>query len=641
MTAFDQTILQRFPRQFTVRAVLLGMVLSVVLAAANAYLGLFAGMTVSASIPAAVVSMAVLRWFRNVNVLEHNIVQTTASAGEAIAAGAIFTLPALVIMDYWQDFYGPWVILICGVGGLLGVLFTIPLRHALIIEQKLPFPEGAATAAVLQAGEGGGAQKGVRVLLWGAIAGGVAKLADTGLRLWPTSIGAGYSVGPGVAYFGVGLSPALLSVGYIVGLNIALLIFMGGLFSWLIALPLHAMFVPMSLENVDVADAAWELWRTRIRYLGVGAMLVGGLWALWSIRPALVEGLRRVSGSTADTERDLPRGLLLMMMVLLVLPMYLFYRHVLDSSLAAVPLTIVMLAAAFVFSAVAGYMAGLVGSSNNPISGVTIATILVTALLLLWFFRGQGIGAVGAVLVGAVVCCAAAIGGDTLQDLKAGALLRASPWKQQVAQMLGVVSAVFVIAPVLSLLMHAYGIGGSPTATHPNPLPAPQANLMAAIAGGVFGGGLPWVMVGLGAVLGVLIIICDEVLRAGNSSFRVPVLAVAVGIYLPIEVSAPIALGGVVAGIARQRSGARGVGMLAAAGLITGEALMGIALAVPIVLSGTPKALDIRRLLENSPELLKALALPWNAAIPIMILLALAAWMTWLGRTSQEPTGLR
>lgn len=572
------------------RALLLGVLLSVVLAGANAYLGLFAGMTVSASIPAAVISMAVLRWLRDVNVLEHNIVQTAASAGEAIAAGAIFTLPALVLMGYWSDFEPGWVMLICGVGGLLGVIFTIPLRHALVDDRQLPFPEGVATAAVLQSGE---SRQGMRQLVWGAVAGGLAKLCESGLRLWPASAGVAAPAGQGVVYLGCNLSPALVGVGAIVGFNASILIFAGGVLAWVVAIPLYANFSGASLPALEGAALARSLWSTQIRYLGVGAMLIGGLWAVWSLRGALVAGFRQAGGlRRADGRGDLPRPVLLMLLAILVLPMFLFYRQLLGGAGAAVPLTVVMLLAAFVFSAVAGYMASLVGSSHNPISGVTIATILLTALGLFWFMGETQTGPVAAVLIGAVVCCAAAIGGDTLQDLKAGAILGASPWRQQLAQMLGVVSAVMVLAPILSLLLRAYGFG-APTAEHPNPLPAPQAHLMAAVAQGVFGGQLPWLMVGMGAAIGALVIALDEWLRRRGSGFRMPVLAVAVGVYLPLELSVPIALGGLIARYTGQAGGLRGVGMLAAAGLITGEALMGIGLAVPIVLSADPNVLSL------------------------------------------------
>lgn len=611
-------------RQLSLRAILLGALLSVMLAGANAYLGLFAGLTVSASIPAAVVSMAILRWFKSSGVLENNIVQTAASAGEALAAGAIFTLPALILMGHWESFATPWVMAICGVGGLLGVLMTVPLRHALIRGSDLPFPEGQATAAVLRAGYGelqdsrsADTAQGMRMLLIGALVAAGAKLATAGFNLWQSVTGLAAQLGSGVVYLGGNLSPALLGVGYIVGLNVALLVFIGGVITWLIAVPVYAALFGYDM-SLDPAQAALTLWSEKLRFMGVGAMLVGGLWALWSMRGSLLQGLRRSSQAAAERGVDLPRGVLFGLGLLLAAAMWLLYRHLLGSGLAALPLTAIMLLAAFVFSAVAAYMAGLVGSSNNPVSGVTLATILLTALGLLLFFGDDNqVGPVAALLVGAVVCCAAAIGGDNMQDLKAGALLGATPWKQQVAQLIGVVSAVFVLAPVLNLLLIAYGIG-LPSAAHPEPLPAPQASLMAAVATGVFGGDLPWPLVGTGMAIAVAVIVIDESLRRRGSSVRAPVLAVAVGIYLPMKYSLPIALGGMLAWVVARKTGQRageGPGVLLAAGLITGEALMGILLAVPIVVSGQR---DVLALVQG--------ASPVGAWPAILLFVALGLW---------------
>lgn len=606
----------RNERQLTPRALLLGVLLSLLLAGANAYLGLFAGLTVSASIPAAVVSMAVLRALRNADILENNIVQTAASAGEALAAGAIFTLPALVLLGYWDDFPYLWVMFLTGIGGLLGVALTVPLRHALIGELKLPFPEGAATAEVLRAGHGRAG--GIRPLLVGAAVAAAAKLATSGLRLWQGAAETATQVGGAVFYVGSSLSPALLAVGYIVGFNVAVLVFAGGVLSWGVALPVYAVWTGVD-PGGDVIGTAWRLWSEQIRYLGVGAMLVGGLWALWSMRGSLAAGFARVGNvvRVGDEGGDLPRGLLLGLTAAAAVAMFLLYRQVLGSAVAALPVTAAMLAAALVFSAVAAYMAGLVGSSNNPVSGVTIATILLTALGLLALFGATETGPVAAILVGAVVCCAAAIGGDSMQDLKAGALLGATPWRQQIAQFVGVLSAMLVLAPVLSLLLEAYGIG-VPTAEHPDPLPAPQASLMAAVARGVFGGDLPWGMVAAGAAVGAAVIAGDEWLRLRGAAFRMPVLAVAVGIYLPLELSVPIALGGAVAWWAGARG--EGPGLLAAAGLITGEALMGIALAVPIAITGDREILAVA----------DAGLGPWLG------LLLIAALGVWLVRTRQD-----
>ncbi|HEY5665716.1 MAG TPA: oligopeptide transporter, OPT family [Gammaproteobacteria bacterium] len=594
-------------RQLTVRALLLGIILSAVLAGANAYLGLFAGLTVSASIPAAVMSMAILKFFRDSNILENNIVQTAASAGEALAAGVIFTFPALIILNYWNAFDYAWVTVIAGLGGLLGVMFTIPLRRSLIVEQQLAFPEGTATAEVLRAGDDRG---GARLIGLAALVGALTKFCETGFGLWPaTAQAAGYAGRSTVAYVGSNLSPALIGVGYIVGLNVAVLVFLGGAISWYLAIPIYSTWfletdpalAGQFAAGAPAADLAGAIWTSKIRYLGVGAMLVGGVWALFSIRGSLWSGLARgfVSESQTalhPTEHDTPMRWVLIGIAVFVVPIAALYYVIVGVTGAALAMTIVMIVAGFLFSSVAAYMAGLVGSSQNPVSGVTIATILFASLLLVVVMgRDAGVGSAAAIMVGAVVCCAAAIGGDNMQDLKAGYLVGATPWKQQLMQAVGVISAVLVMAPVLNLLLEAYGFG-APTAEQPNALPAPQATLMASVAEGVFGDGLPWGMVASGAGVGILIIVFDEYLKAAQRAWRAPVLAVAVGLYLPLELSVPILVGGLVAHAVARASGEGGAaraGVLFAAGLITGEALLGIALAVPIVVTGDADVLSL------------------------------------------------
>jgi len=602
------------PRQLTARAIVLGVVLSIILAGANAYLGLFAGMTVSASIPAAVISMAVLKLFRDSNILENNIVQTAASAGESLAMGAIFTLPALVILGYWDVFDYWWVTAIAGLGGLLGVLFTIPLRRSLIVEQQLAFPEGKATAEVLKVGQGG--SEGIKYLAIAAAVGAAIKFCTTGLQAWAGAAAASRFVGQSsIAYVGMNLSPALISVGYIVGLNIAVLVFAGGAISWHVAIPVFSSFflesspelLALYESGASADDLAWAIWSTEVRYLGVGAMVVGGIWALISMRGSLVDGIRSGlhqyrSGSQAslkETDRDMPMNYVLIGVAVFVLPIFFLYQNIVDSIGVGLAMTIIMVIAGFLFSSVAAYMAGLVGSSNNPISGVTIATILFASIMLLLMIgSGNGTGPAATILIGGVVACAAGIAGDNMQDLKAGYIVGATPWKQQVMQGVGVLSCVFLMAPILNLLLQAYGIG-VPTESHPNPLPAPQATLMASVAQGVFHGGLPWTMVGVGAAIGVVIIIVDQVLESKGSSFRAPILAVAVGIYLPYELSSAILAGGLIAHFAaRAHAGRDGEtslrhGMLFAAGLITGEALVGILMAVPIVLAANADVLAI------------------------------------------------
>jgi len=620
--------------EITVRAVVLGAVLSVVLAAANAYLGLFAGMTVSASIPAAVVSMGVLRLMGRGNILENNIVQTAASAGESLAAGVIFTLPALVIMGFWEEFSYVWVTIIAGLGGLLGVLFTIPLRRALIVEGELAFPEGVATAEVLRSGhgeqadqegleegqadEGQGERGGLGTIAWAGAAGGLFKLGESGLGLWPATVEAASKVGGTVAYFGANVSPALLSVGYIVGLNIAVLILLGGLANWLVAIPICAASQGWPMVDGQAMGAlgwAQELWSSQTRYIGVGAMVVGGLWAVVNMRGALVRGVRsglavyRRAGSelaaVARTEKDMPMKWVLVGIVLAVVPLFVVYVAFMDRVAVAAVMAGAMLVTGFVFSAVAAYMAGLVGSSNNPISGVTIATVLVSSLLLLVLLGGaaSGEGPAAAIVVGSVVCCAAAIAGDNMQDLKAGRVVGATPWKQQVMQMVGTVSAALVMAPVLGLLLKAYGFAGHASGGE-QALTAVQANLMASVAQGVFGDGLPWGFVGMGMVLAVGVIVLDLYLAGRGSGFRTPVLAVAIGFYLPLQLAVPIFAGGVVRLAVERRLGRSGLrgkaaerrgrgGVLFASGLITGEALMGIGLAGVIVVMRRPEVLAV------------------------------------------------
>lgn len=603
--------------ELTFRSIILGAVLSVVLGAANAYFGLFSGLTVSASIPAAVISMAILKAFKNSNVLENNMVQTAASAGESLAAGVIFTIPALVIMGYWQHFNYFETTLISISGGVLGVLFTIPLRKALIVKEKLMFPEGVATAEVLKTGQTGG--KSVKYLIYGGLIGGVFKLGNEALKLWDGLFEKAAVLNQKIyLYFSLNLSPALVAVGYIVGLNVSTLVFMGGVITWWIAIP---AFVGMngfdgavaelveagkfaSAEGVTPEALGGALWSAKMRYLGVGAMVIGGLWALISLRSALgtafssgvkafKAGAQKAS-ETLRTELDTPMSWVLIGIGILVIPIFFIYLTIIQQVPVTLLMAVMMVIAGFLFSAVAGYMAGLVGSSNNPISGVTIATILSTALLLLLLMgtSDPGRGAAGAILVGAVVACAAAIAGDNMQDLKAGHVLGATPRNQQIMQIVGVIAGALLIAPVLDILLESRGIG-NPTAEHPDPLAAPQATLMMSVATGIFGGKLPWGIIGIGAGIGAVIIATDQYLKKINSNFRMPVLAVAVGLYLPFELDSSIFVGGVIAyllersfkknSIAKEKKdSASNAGLLIASGLITGEALMGIFIAIMV-----------------------------------------------------------
>ena len=581
-------------KEVTFIALVLGGLLSILMGAANTYLGLKAGMTVSASIPAAVISTAILRGlFRRGTILENNIVQTMASAGESLAAGAIFTIPALLMVGAWQEFKFWPTTLIVMLGGLLGVVFMVPLRRALIVERTdLIYPEGVACAEVLIAGQEGG--RGIRLILAGLGVGALFKFLVTGLHVIKSVVEGAAGVGRSVVYFGSDMSLALVAVGYIVRLQIAVLIFMGGVIGWVVAIPLLGGFEPGGIP----LETARSLWSTQIRYVGVGAMLVGGLHSIWRVRKGIASGVRALHGFGAGagaeddtermrTERDMSLGALSVVFLLSVFGTLLFYDYLTGSIGVAAAATVIMVAAAFLFVAVATYIVGLVGSSNSPVSGMTICALLLTAgVLLALGIRGDS--AIAATLgVAGVVCCAACTAGDVSQDLKTGLIVGATPARQQVVEMASVVLSAFFFAPVLTLLHNAYGIGTD----GPDALAAPQAGLFASLVNGFFGdGALPWTMIGIGIGVGVSLIVLNRFLEQSGSTFRAHVMPVAVGIYLPLSLSTPIFLGGLLhhvfgRGGSTKNAEHRDPGLLFGSGLIAGESLMGIGLAIPIVLN--------------------------------------------------------
>ena len=573
-------------QEITIKAFFLSIILSIVLSSAMAYLGLYAGMTISASIPAAIMSMGILKLFRESNILENNIVQTAASAGESLAAGVIFTIPALLLIGYWDTIDYWEVTKIAMAGGVLGALFTVPLRRALILKANLRFPEGVATAAVLKTGHESDAKKSsesLKLIGLSALTGGIVKLGELAFGIWSSAVGGAIAIRGAIFGMGASLSPSLISVGYIVGRNIGILAFSGGLISWAVAIPIYSYLY--GFEGESLFEGANIIWNAKIRYLGVGAMVVGGIWSVIQLAKPLVESIQlslKTLGESGNDipleERDLPVNYVFMAILLMLIPISFTYFDIISSWTSAITLSIIMCVFGFLFSAVAAYMAGVVGSSNNPISGVTIATILFSSLLIITFFDiDSSKGAAAAILIGAVVCCAAAIGGDNLQDLKTGNIVGATPWKQQVMQLVGVVSSALTLGIVLTLLHEAYGIGSSD-------LPAPQAVLMTSVANGVFSGNLEWGMIYAGAVLGVLIIMLDQYQLKRGAEFRVPILAVAIGIYLPIELTLPIFVGGMLNHFAGKTASETGKnnGLLLASGLITGEALMAIFIAIPL-----------------------------------------------------------
>ena len=559
--------------ELTLKSILLAITLSIILSAANTYLGLFAGMTVSASIPAAIISTSILRLFKKSNILENNLVQTAASAGESLAAGVIFTFPALLLLGYWNNFDYVEVSKIALMGGLLGVIFTIPLRKTLIIKKKLTYPEGIATSKILKSRENLELGK---IILQSSILGGLFKFLQQGLNLWKPSIEYIFRSNKSIFGFACDLSPALLGVGYIIGLNVGILILSGGIVSWLIAIPLYTAFNDMQ-GNVNYI--AWDIWNTKIRFLGVGAMLIGGFWSILKLFKPIIEGIIldiKDYKKNINTE-DLSIKFISSILAIIIIPLFLMYFNILNSFLFSIVLTLLIIVIAFFFSSVAAYMSGIVGSSNNPVSGITIATILLSALFIKYIGFQSEIGMISSILFGAIVCCSAAIGGDNMQDLKTGYIIGATPWKQQIMQIIGVTVSAITITFTLNVLHSAYTIGSEI-------LPAPQANLMKVIVEAVFNKNLPWNWIYTGVIIGFIIIVIDEVLEYRKANFRMPVLAVAVGIYLPIGLSVPIFLGSLVSYINNNERG-----ILFASGLITGEAIMGIIIAIPIFITGINK----------------------------------------------------
>lgn len=588
--------------ELTFRALFLGILLALLLGAANAYLGLKVGMTVSASIPAAVFSFAILRWFRTANILENNLVQTAASAGEALAAGMIFTLPALILLGSWNSVDYLQSTLLITLGGILGVLIAVPLRKVLINQKELTFPEGVATAQVLKAGY---SQTGaMRALLGAGLMAALVKLLQSGLGIASHSISYAYQHSKWLAGFGADLSPALIAVGFIVRMRIAALMFIGGVMIWLISMPLYSFIYTRELSSGPAMDVAFQLWSGKLRFIGVGAMLVAGLWVLllamkpvWrSIHASLFAPKPVRQLMKTPEEFSLERTIAWIAIIAFPVAV-LLYRMIPYHELLFFGLPFAFLAS-FLFSTVAAYMAGLVGSSNNPISGVTIATILIAALFIFFmlggkpiFYGQEGIQKEAAgftIIIGAIVCCAAAIAGDTMQDLKAGQIVGATPRLQTWMQLLGVVAAGLVLVPILTLLYEAYGfIGAMPREgmDTSQALAAPQASLMQSVVIRVFSISLDWGLILIGMAIATIFILLDLLLKRLMSRIRIPVMAVAVGMYLPITLSSSIFIGGLIAHTFRKipiQSQLRGT--LFASGLIAGEALIGIVLAIPFAL---------------------------------------------------------
>jgi len=589
--------------ELTFQAIVLGILLSLVMCAANIYVGLKAGMTVSAAIPASVISMGILRGLlRRGTILENNVVHTIASSGESLAAGIIFTVPALVLAGIWQEFNYMETTLIAMSGGVMGVVMMIPLRRAMIVEQKeLRYPEGVACAEVLKAGDRGGAEMlGIFTALG---IGALFKVVVSVAGVLSEKVEHAWTVGRTALYVGSDVSPMLMAVGFIVGWEISALVFLGGAISFFGAIPILAWGVDFS--GAAVADGIGEIWDTQIRFFGIGAMVVAGVYSIIKVAGSIGAGigtaLRGILGR--DEEEELPRteqgitgkALFTLMGFCLFLSGLVYYLMT-ESATTTVVITGIMFMLAFFFVAVASYIVGLVGSSNSPVSGMTICTVLITAgLLIVMDYTGTA-GILATLGVAGVVCCAACTSGDICQDLKIGHIVGATPRRLQIGEILGTMIPAFIIAPTMTLLHKAYGIGTAASDTV-DALPAPQAAMFEKLVSGLFGTGeaIPWNLVGYGAAVGIVAILIDmTMLQPRNTKFRLHAMPLAVGMYLPLTVTFPILLGGAAYWFVDRTCRRRQVedetrkkiihrGLLFSSGLVAGEAIMGIIIAVLLV----------------------------------------------------------
>ncbi len=618
--------------ELTLRGLVLGALITIVFTAANVFLGLKVGLTFASSIPAAVISMAVLRALDGARatgdgLLENNMVQTQASAAGTLSS-IIFVLPALLMVGHWQAFPYWQSAGVCIAGGVLGVLFTIPLRRAMVVGSDLPYPEGVAAAEILRVGAGAAGaagEPGASDIAAGGVIAAVFCLASSGLHLLSESISVWLSAGTAVFRLSTGFSLALLGAGYLIGLASGLAMLLGAVIAWGISVPVLTLLHPAP-HGTDIATYATMLWATKVRFIGAGVIGVAAIWALAGLAGPTLAGVRSAlgridlgGGAPPRTEQDLsPRaaGLLFAFSLFVMAAVFIAFAAATPALAAYGTLTLALISVlfaallGFVVAAACGYMAGLVGSSSSPISGIAILATIAASLLLLLLFAGR-LGdagtrqaAIALVLITvSVVLATATISNDNLQDLKTGYLLGATPWRQQAALVVGVVVGGLVIPPILNLLHTAYGFPGAVPRPGMDPaqiLAAPQATLMARIATGILGGTLEWAYIGIGAAISILLLLTDAVLRRVTAHAQLPVLAVGIGLYLPPTVGVTLGIGAVLGwfverglrGRADEAAGKRR-GVLIASGFIVGESLVGVALAAVIGATGNQSALAV------------------------------------------------
>jgi len=608
-------------RELTLRGLILGVLITLIFTAANVFFGLKAGLTFSTSIPAAVISMAILRGFKGSTIQENNIVQTVASAAGTLSA-IIFVLPGLVIIGWWTGFPYWTSTLICALGGVLGVMYSIPLRRALVTQSDLPYPEGVACAEVLKVGGGTDAQTdavenaraGLLAVVWGSIVSAVFALV-VGTRIFASDLVSYFRIGArgGVSGFDFLMSFALFGIGHLIGLWVGLALLVGALIAWLWGVPHYSSLVG---GDAAVAVLAHDVWNHQVRFIGAGTILVAALWALGKLIGPVYGGLlstfaasraRRASVPEAcpNTDRDIPIRTIGLVMLVCLAPIAVLLANFDTSGVLSGHMTTLVIAGliyivlmSFFVSSVCGYMAGLIGASNSPLSGIGILAVLGASLLLVFGVRSS-VSVVGehalvafALFVTSIIFAVACIANNNLQDLKTGQLVGATPWKQQVALIIGVIAGAVVIPPVLDLLNHAYGFAGAPGPHREHALPAPQAGLMSALAQGVLENNVDWSLIEIGAGIGAALIIVDALLRRFTHGHLSP-LAVGLGIYLPTQSTLMVTVGSVVAWYFDRRADRRAdaarvkqLGVLLASGLIVGEGLIGVLIAGLVAFSG-------------------------------------------------------
>ncbi|AXP55772.1 oligopeptide transporter, OPT family [Haemophilus influenzae] len=611
-------------KELTVRGIILGALITVIFTASNVYLGLKVGVTFASSIPAAVISMAVLKFFKDSSILENNMVQTQASSAGTLSS-VIFVLPGLLMMGYWQDFPFWQTMLICAAGGTLGVLFTIPLRRAMVVNSNLPYPEGVAAAEILKAGNHADGDSGVKDIAYGGVLAGLVAFLTNGLRVMADGASAWIQTGKAAFQLPMGFSLALLGAGYLIGIVGGIAMLIGVILTWGVAVPYFTMSEDIAAD-ASLIDSAMTVWKTKVRYIGVGTIGIAAIWTLLILMKPMIEGMvhsfRMLKGGQEASEHridiDLSPKTMIYILIATVALIVISLHHFIAAAPISPELSILLVVVCtflavfigFFVAAASGYMAGLVGSSSSPISGIGIISVIVISLVLVSIGNASGLFETVdgqkfltalTLFTASIVITTACISNDNLQDLKTGLLVEATPWRQQVALIIGCFVGALVIALVLEILYHAYGFSGAlprPDMDPSQALSAPQATLMTAISQGIFTNKLEWTYILTGVGLGAVLITIDAFLKkVSNKVFSLPVIAVGIGIYLPPSINTPVIVGAFLAWIMARHIAKLGnkevsakaerFGTLFSAGLIVGESLMGVILAFIIAASVT------------------------------------------------------